>query len=110
MKTNVSSANYGAIANGAGIGVLPTYAWALDGKIIPLDLELHRPLDIWLSYHPGSGRIPRVRRMIDWLVAAFNPGRFPWFKDEFIHPRDLKTVYKGESLTHLFGEYATEGR
>ena len=110
MKTNVSSANYWAVANGAGIGVFPTYACALGGNIVPLEIELKRPYDIWLSYHPGSGRIPRVRCMIDWLVEAFNPARFPWFKDEFIHPRELKAVYKGESLTHLFGGFPTEGR
>lgn len=110
MKTNVSSANYWAIANGAGIGVLPTYANVLGGKIVPLDIELRRPLDIWLSFHPGSGRIPRIRCMIDWLVDAFNPKKFPWFKDEFIHPNELKAVYKGESLTHLFGASSTEGR
>jgi DNA-binding transcriptional LysR family regulator len=110
MKTNVSSANYWAVANGAGIGLFPTYACALGGKIIPLEVELRRPFDIWLSYHPGSGRIPRVRHMIDWLVEAFNPAKFPWFKDEFIHPNELKAVYKGESLTHLFGGFSTEGR
>jgi DNA-binding transcriptional LysR family regulator len=110
MKTNVSSANYWAVANGAGIGFFPTYACALGGKIIPLEVELRRPLDIWLSYHPGSGRIPRVRHMIDWLIEAFNPAKFPWFKDEFIHPSELKAVYKGESLTHLFGGFSTEGR
>ena len=110
MKTNVSSANYWAIANGAGIGVLPTYANVLGGKIVPLEIELRRPFDIWLSFHPGSGRIPRVRCMIDWLVECFNPIRFPWFKDEFIHPNELKAVYKGESLTHLFGASSTEGR
>ncbi len=110
MKTNVSSANYWAVANGAGIGVFPTYAWVLGGKIVPLEVELRRPFDIWLSYHPGSGRIPRVRHMIDWLVDAFNPVKFPWFKDEFIHPRELKAVYKGESLTHLFRGFSAEGR
>jgi DNA-binding transcriptional LysR family regulator len=110
MRTNVSSANYWAVANGAGIGVFPTYACALDGKIIPLEVELHLPFDIWLSYHPGSGRIPRVRHMIDWLIEAFNPAKFPWFKDEFIHPREFKPVYKSESLTHRFGEFSTEGR
>jgi DNA-binding transcriptional LysR family regulator len=108
MKTNVSSANYWAVANGAGIGVFPTYAGALGGKIIPLEVELPRPLDIWLSYHPGNGRIPRVRHMIDWLVEAFNPAKFPWFKDEFIHPSEFKPVYKGETLTHLFGGFSTE--
>ena len=107
MKTNVSSANYWAVANGAGIGVFPTYACALGGKIIPLDLELRKHLDIWLSYHPGSGGIPRVRQMIDWLVEAFNSTRFPWFKDEFVHPTELNSVYKGESLTQLFGGFST---
>jgi hypothetical protein len=33
----------------------------LGGRIIPLEVELRGPFDIWLSYHPGSGRIPRVR-------------------------------------------------
>jgi DNA-binding transcriptional LysR family regulator len=90
MKTNVSSANYWAVANGAGIGVFPTYACAFGGKMIPLEIELRRPYDVWLSHHPGSGRIPRVRHMIDWLVETFSPAKFPWFKDEFIHPANLK--------------------
>lgn len=110
MKTNVSSANYWAVANGAGIGVFPTYASALGGEMVPLEIELRRPFDIWLSYHPGNGRIPRVRHMIDWLVEAFNPARFPWFKDEFVHPREFKAVYTGESLTHKFGGFSTKGR
>jgi hypothetical protein len=51
-----------------------------------------------------------VRRMIDWLVEAFNPVRFPWFKDEFVHPSEFDAVYKGESPTRLFGGFSTEGR
>ncbi len=110
MKTNVSSANYWAVASGAGVGLFPTYACALGGKIIPLNIELSRAVDIWLSYHPGSGHIPRVRQTIDWLVEAFNATKFPWFRDEFIHPNQLKAVYKSESLGHLFGGFSTEGR
>jgi DNA-binding transcriptional LysR family regulator len=110
MKTNVSSANYWAVANGAGIGVFPTYAQALGGKMIPLDIDTRWSLDIWLSYHPGSGRIPRVRHMIDWLIEAFNPAKYPWFGDEFLHPRELEAVNMGEPLTHLFGGFPTEGR
>jgi DNA-binding transcriptional LysR family regulator len=110
MKTNVSSANYWAVANGAGIGVFPTYALALGGKMIPLDLDARWSFDIWLSYHPGSGRIPKVRNMIDWLLEAFNSAKYPWFGDDFIHPRELNAVYMGEPLTHLFGGFPTEGR
>jgi DNA-binding transcriptional LysR family regulator len=110
MKTNVSSANYWAVANGAGIGIFPTYALALGGKMIPLDVDARWSFDIWLSYHPGSGRIPRVRSMVDWLIEAFNPAKYPWFGDDFIHPRELDAVYMGEPLTHLFGGFSTEGR
>src|SRR6266702_1174987 len=38
MKTNVSSANYWAVANAAGIGVFPSYACELGGKIVPLEI------------------------------------------------------------------------
>jgi DNA-binding transcriptional LysR family regulator len=110
MKTNVSSANYWAVANGAGIGIFPTYACALGGKMVPLDIDLKWSFDIWLSYHPGNGRIPRIRHMIDWLVEAFNPAKYPWFAEEFVHPREFKAVYMGEPLTHLFGGFSTEGR
>jgi DNA-binding transcriptional LysR family regulator len=110
MKTNVSSANYWAVANGAGVGIFPTYALALGGKLIPLDVDARWSFDIWLSYHPGSGRIPRVRSMVDWLIEAFNPAKYPWFGDEFVHPRELEAVHVGEPLTHLFGGFSTEGR
>jgi DNA-binding transcriptional LysR family regulator len=110
MKTNVASANYWAVANGAGIGLFPTYTYVFGGKMIPLDIDACWSLDIWLSYHPGVGRIPRVRHMIDWLVEAFNSAKYPWFGDDFVHPRELKAVYMGEPLTHLFGGFPTEGR
>lgn len=60
MRTNVSSANHWAVANGAGFRVFPAYACALGGKMIPLEVESYRSFDIELSYHPGSGPIPRV--------------------------------------------------
>ncbi|MDB5568530.1 MAG: LysR family transcriptional regulator [Tardiphaga sp.] len=107
MRTNVSSANYWAVLKGAGIGLLPTYASSLGSKIVPLETDLRRSFDIWLSYHPDSNRIPRVRRMIDWIVESFSPVKFPWFRDEFIHPNDLKDVYKGEPLIKQFEGFSS---
>lgn len=103
MRTNVSSANYWAIAKGAGIGLLPTYASAIGARVVPLDIEgMVRPFDIWLSYHPDSGRIPRVRKMIDWIIDSFSPARFPWFSDGYIHPTALSEMYKEEPLANMF--------
>lgn len=102
MTTNTSSALVWSIAKGGGIGWLPTYVHAIGGRLVPIDIDHRYSFDIWLTYHRDAKRIPRVRRMIDWVVDAFDPGRFPWFRDEFIHPNDLPGVYRGPPLVNMF--------
>lgn len=102
MVNNTSTAHSWVVAKGAGIGWVPTYIHAIGGRFVPLDLDANFPFDIWLTYHADAGKIPRVRQMIDWIVDAFDPKKFPWFRDEFIHPRDLPKLYKGEPLANLF--------
>jgi DNA-binding transcriptional LysR family regulator len=106
MRNNVSSANFWAISKGAGIGLLPTYAAALGADVIPLDIaNMHRPFDVFLTYHPDLSRTPRVRKLIDWLIKAFDSRRFPWFRDEFIHPDELMRQYEGEPLVNMFAGF-----
>jgi DNA-binding transcriptional LysR family regulator len=106
IRTNVSSAHYWSIAKGAGIGMLPTYAEAIGARVIPIGIGLHMSYDIWLTYHVDANRIPRVRRMIDWLIESFDPRQFPWFRDEFIPPQDLPKLYRGQPLVNLFEGFA----
>jgi DNA-binding transcriptional LysR family regulator len=105
LRTNVSSAHYWSIAKGAGIGVLPTYAKAIGAQLVALDLGIHETVEIWLTYHPDARRIERVARMIDWAIKAFSPQKFPWFRDEFIHPDELANVYRGEPLVNMFAGF-----
>ena len=105
LRTNVSSAHYWSIAKGGGIGVLPTYAQAIGAQLVPLDLGVHETVDIWLTYHPDAKRIARVSRMIDWVIKAFSPQKFPWFRDEFIHPNELAAAYRGEPLVNMFAGF-----
>ncbi|MGH1589112.1 LysR family transcriptional regulator [Methylobacterium phyllosphaerae] len=105
LKVNVSSAYYWAIAKGAGIGLLPTYASAIGAQVVPVDNLGRFSVDIWLTYHPDAERIGRVRRTIDWLRSSFDPKRYPWFRDEFIHPRDLPATIKGAPLPDLFAGF-----
>lgn len=108
IRNNVSSAHYWSIAKGAGIGLLPTYASAIGAAVMPVDIRpgIYFPSDIWLAYHPDAARIPRVRRLIDWVVASFDPQKFPWFQDEFIHPSDLPDQLEGEALVNMFAGFA----
>jgi DNA-binding transcriptional LysR family regulator len=102
LRTNVGSAHLWSIAKGAGIGWLPTYVPAIAARIVPIELDLRFQFDVWLTYHPDAVRIPRVRRMIDWLIDAFEPRKYPWFRDEFIHPNDLPKEYRGAPIVNLF--------
>lgn len=100
IRTNTSSAHFWAVLNGAGIGVLPTYVapWRL---VEPVDLNLRFAYDISLVYHPDLAKIPRMRLVIDWLAESFSSKRYPWFSDDFIHPRDLPDDVSGLSLAAL---------
>ena len=102
IRNNVSSANLWMIMKGAGIGLLPTYATAIGARVVPLDIDLCRPFDIWLTYHADAKRIPRVRHLVEWMIEAFNPAVYPWFKDEFIHPKELATAYRGDPIVSFF--------
>jgi DNA-binding transcriptional LysR family regulator len=106
MRNNVSTAHLWSIAKGAGIGWLPTYVPALGDPLIPLDLGVKFELDIWLAYHPDAKKIPRVRQLIEWTVQSFDGRKYPWFGDEFVHPNDLRKLYKdAEPLVNLFAGF-----
>ena len=89
FRTNTSTAHAYAIDLGIGIGALPTYVMALGTDLVPVDIGVRHQLDIWMTYHPDARSVRRVSLFLDWLRTLFDPKRYPWFGDEFIHPRDL---------------------
>ena len=89
IRTNASTAHFYAVEKGAGIGVLPTFAVALGAPVVPVDIGGNYHLDIWLTYHPDVRKTPRKALMIDKLKSIFDPKVYPWFRDEFIHPKEL---------------------
>jgi DNA-binding transcriptional LysR family regulator len=105
MRNNVSTAHLWSI------GWLPTYVPALGDPLIPLDIGVKFELDIWLAYHPDAKKIPRVRQLIDWTVQSFDGRKYPWFSDEFVHPKDLQKAYKeAEPLVNLFAGFKKVSR
>ncbi|AYJ86801.1 LysR family transcriptional regulator [Sphingomonas paeninsulae] len=102
VKTNTSSAHYWAVAKGAGIGFLPTYARALSRSTRPLNIGLHLRRDVYLVHHPDSVRFPEVRKALDWLRESFDKTKFPWFADEFIHPDEFEARFSDSVVVNLF--------
>jgi len=100
MRSNASSAVFYAVERGAGIGALPTYACALDAAVVPVDIGIHLSFDIWLTYHPNVRKNSQIAAVIDWIRRIFDPHRYPWFRDEFIHPNDLVRMAPRDADLH----------
>ena len=89
IRTNSSLAVFWAVANGAGIAFMPTYAKALVSKLVPIDLPFRLKFDVFYYYHPEARNCPIVRAGIEWLKDCFDPAANPWFRPEFVHPTDF---------------------
>lgn len=102
IRTNTSAANFWAVAKGAGIGLLPTYVRAITRRVIPLDIGIKLRRDIWLSYAQDARKINRTEQVMDFLINSFDPTRFPWFGEDFIHPDELDKWYIENKLPNRF--------
>ena len=101
LRTNASIAHGRAVELGMGIGGLGTYIVAMGTELIPIDIGVQHQVDIWMTYHPDARSIRRVSFFIDWLRTLFDPKRFPWFGDKFIHPRELAGSHPPETAKTL---------
>ncbi|MGD8325869.1 MAG: LysR family transcriptional regulator [Sphingomonadales bacterium] len=106
VQTNTSSAHFYAVASGLGVGILPTYAKAVTRTVVPVDLGLP-PLKrkIYLAYHPQARRVRKIDVVLDWVRKAFDPEKFPWFGDEFIHPNELEEHLERDNIISLFENF-----
>jgi DNA-binding transcriptional LysR family regulator len=101
LVTNSSAAMFHAVRTGVGIGNLPTYVDAFADELVMLDFEpLSRPT-LWLRHHPGTVRHERVRRVKDWLLRVFDSTDRPWFRSEFVHPREFARFMGGSPQSQL---------
>jgi DNA-binding transcriptional LysR family regulator len=105
METNSSAAHYWAIAQGLGIGILPTYARAITKNVFPLDIDLKLRRDLWLSHPISAKKSKAVRTVIKWLHESFNPTIYPWFSKEFIHPNQFENQFEGTNVVRLFSGF-----
>lgn len=98
IATNASTGILYAVENGAGIGALPTYVGVINRDIVPVDIGIRHQLDTWLTYHPDIKLNRRKAYMIEWIRRIFDPQTHPWFRDEFIHPTELRKVTVADQL------------
>ena len=92
LVSNSSAATMQAIKFGAGVGTLPTLVAQLEPELVMLDLEPTAHPLLYVRYRREAESQGRVRRVKDWLISVFDSTDKPWFRDEFVHPRDFGRV------------------
>ncbi|MCZ8043245.1 MAG: LysR substrate-binding domain-containing protein, partial [Beijerinckiaceae bacterium] len=101
LRVNSSSAQFVAAISGLGVTAFPTYAPVVTQGLVHVAKDFVLKRDIWLAYHPQSATLPHVRRTIDWIVASFDPARFPWFRETYVSPEDIQTFMEERQLRSL---------
>lgn len=89
-KYNTSYSFFWSVANGNGIAVLPTYIRSICDSLVPIDVPIQFKFDIWLSFHHSSKNSKPIREAISWLQDCFDPAKYPWFAEKFIHPDEFE--------------------
>jgi len=89
VRTNSSAAQLAAVRAGAGIAAMPTYVAAVAPELIPLEPPLNLRFDVYATYQPGGPEREDVRALLAWLQRCLRPEDNPWFRHEFVHPRDF---------------------
>jgi DNA-binding transcriptional LysR family regulator len=89
LLSNSSAATLTAIKEGVGMGVLPTYVATFEPELVMLDLEPMAHPVLFLRHEPVALRQSRVQRVKEWLQKVFDPTHQPWYREEFIHPREF---------------------
>src|SRR6185369_13208524 len=109
FRANTSTAHAYAISRGAGIGLLPTYARAITRRVRPINVDFRLRRDIWLTYHPKTRNVKRIRATVNWLREAFDQNRYPWFREEFVSPDQLEVDFIKNNVIHLFEGFLERG-
>jgi DNA-binding transcriptional LysR family regulator len=98
IKTNSSAVSFTAVKNGAGVGGMPTAILSLEPSLVMIDLPPGPTIKLWLVHRREAIRSPRVRRVVDWLQELFDPRTKPWYREEYIHPRDFSAALSSGPL------------
>ncbi len=89
IVTNSSAVSFFIVKQGGGIGPLPTSILSVDPTLVMLDNMPIEATRLWLVRRRDANRSARIRSVIDWLREVFDAHRQPWYRAEFVHPREF---------------------
>lgn len=89
IETNSSAAALIAIRAGAGIGALPTAALTVAPELVMLGDQPLAKITLYLVHRVDAMKTERLRLVTEWLKRVFDNRQNPWYREEYIPPRDF---------------------
>lgn len=112
LLTNQSAPLAEAVRQGVGIALLPTYITVTDDSFVPLDVGLHLPAPVYMSFQREVAKKWSVRTVVDFMRdTVFQKKAMPWFTEEFNFPApNWKTALEesGKSATPASAAWPSE--
>lgn len=102
MRTNSSLSQLWAVAEGVGIGGLPTFVREITAAVVPVPLMLNIRRELRLVYRADARASPAIRAAVEWLREAFDSRRHLCFADRFIHPDEFTREPMTGNVVRLF--------
>jgi DNA-binding transcriptional LysR family regulator len=102
LRTNSSLSQLWAVAEGVGIGGLPTFVREITAAVVPVSLMLNIRRELRLVYRADARASPSVRAAVRWLRDAFDATRHACFADGFIHPDQFTEEPMTGNVVRLF--------
>lgn len=87
--TNSGNAMISVCAKGSGIAILPSYVSELDLGIVPLEGQRVAATQFWMTYTERVKSSGVGMAVVQWLRDIFDAGESPWFRETFVHPKDV---------------------
>ncbi|HSV04255.1 MAG TPA: LysR family transcriptional regulator [Phenylobacterium sp.] len=90
IQTNSSAVVVQAVKNGIGVAFLPTAILSVEPDLVMVEgIPPVAPMKLWMVHHREATRSARIRAVADWLKSIFDGRTRPWYRAEFVHPRDF---------------------
>ena len=90
LVSNSTTAVLAAAVSGAGICAAPSVFCHLYPGLQIVGPEVSIPIRLWLVTRRETLDSARVQRLAQWLRTLFDTKVNPWFREEFIVPRDFR--------------------
>jgi DNA-binding transcriptional LysR family regulator len=104
--TNTASAQLIGVKRGGGLTAIPTYSETITTGLVHVAEDWLLTRDVWLVCNRQVKDQPQVRKCIDYIRDVFNPARFPWFRENYIPPAEIRRFIEEHQLQSLFEGYS----